>query len=144
LALYYEGNELKRLPLSSLSEAHPSWLKETDLGEGYPTCRWASIDISTVAIHPAPAVGGGTLEFMGVAEPMPLVNPGDQVAIPKEFADCLDDYAAHVLMLKLSGKPAADAMVLYQSFMSRMKDLKRFKGKINPQFYVESDTGQRQ
>ena len=137
-----DGVFLDKCGLYDLSHSHPTWLTDTSATTGVPTYQWSPIGISKFALYPAPSAGGGLLQITGIAEPTPLVSTSDRISFPNEFSDAVEDYAAHLLQIKCGGAIAAQAMVLYSQFMSRANELKRFKGKIAPQFKVEVDAAE--
>lgn len=128
---------LDKTNLQSLNHSAPAWMLENSANTGQLPYHWCPVGVSKFVIHPADSVGGRQMDVTGVAEPTPLVNDGDVIGYPNEFADAIEDYAAHYLMLKCGGVVAIQAMYQYAAFMRRANELKRYKSKIAPTFRVE-------
>jgi len=100
--------------------------------------QWWPIGTQKFGIHPADVIGGLPLAIVGVVEPTLLVNPTDVIDLPDEYTQIIDDYAAHVLQLKEGGKIFADASLLYQKFLSVMKDYGRWRYLVQPRYWIEA------
>lgn len=137
LRVLYAGRALEKSSLAQVGHLAPTWMNETTNDTQTPVTYWFPIGCSKFGIYPRPAVGGATITVVGVAEPTALVNGTDQVAYPSEFSDILESYATDALQLKAGGIVARTAAQHYQTFLGRLTELKRYKAKIAPQFFVE-------
>lgn len=131
------GRYLTRASLRKLGHAEPTWMRDTTSTVKHPVRDWAPVGVASFAIFPAEATAGKTITVTGVAEPVPLTELTHALQYPSEFADALEDYAAHVCAMKGGGVVSKAAMVAYQGFLGRMNELRRYKGKIAPQFRVQ-------
>lgn len=131
------GRPLGRASFRAMGRSRRHWLRESTETEQSSVERWIPMGLSKFAIHPYDAVGGRAITVTGVAEPAPLVNAGDETQYPTEFQDALELYAAHGLLLKAGGMASRAGMTQYQSFLSRMRDLRRYQTNVNPVFFVE-------
>jgi hypothetical protein len=131
------GRPLGRSSFRSMGRSRQNWLAESTETQQSPVERWVPMGLNKFAIHPYDGIGGRQITVTGVAEPTPLAGSSDEAQYPSEFQDALTLYAVHSLLLKAGGMAARSAMMQYQSFLSRMKDLRRYQAKINPIFFVE-------
>lgn len=131
------GQYLRKVPFRNIGRDFPMWQTETTNTVGRPFDSWIPLGLKTFAVYPIDPDGGKTIKVTGVAELQRLTSDVDLIPFPSEFAGSLEDYAAHVCMMKCGGNTAKAAMGLYQGFLGRMKELKRYKSQINPRFYVE-------
>ena len=131
------GRYLNKTTVRRLGHAEPTWMRDTTATTHRPTQDWCPIGLKSFAIYPADANSGKILSVTGVAEPTILVNDSDAIQYPSEFADAIEEYAAHACMIKGGGTVSKAAMVSYQGFMARIQELRRYKAKISPRFRVE-------
>lgn len=137
MAIAFNGRQLRRSTFRALTRDHRLWTQQNTINYG-PVAEWWPIGIQKFGIHPADMMGTLTLAITAVIEPPLLVNQTDQTIVPDEFTEALIELAAHVLQLKEGGKIFADASVLYQKFLSEMKDYGRWRYMAQPRFWVES------
>lgn len=135
----FNGRYLTPAPMSDFGLSYPRWISETTAQAGTNVTHWVPLGMRKFAIYPIDPVGSNTLTVTGVAEPTVLSADADEIQYPSEFGDILEEYAAHLVMIKAGGVVAKTAMLHYQSFLKRMGDLKRYKSKINPVFYIEQE-----
>lgn len=123
LRVDYEGRELERTPLTSLSRHHPYWWRETTSNCG-PVQHWTPIGNTRFLIHPADASGGRALEVFGVAPVTPLAAPAQPITLDDAFMEMLVEYAAHRMPLKEGGEVFSSASgQLYPSLIRRLKQI---------------------
>lgn len=137
MAVAFNNRQLRRSTFRALTQRYRLWYQDTTNSFG-PVAEWWPIGIQKFGIHPADLIGGLPLAIIGVIEPTLLVSPTDVIDLPDEYTQIIDDYAAHVLQLKEGGKIFADASLLYQKFLSIMKDYGRFRYMTQPRYFVES------
>ena len=130
-----DGRQLKRSSLRHLSSRRQNWLKEATTG---PPSVWVPVGNRTLAIYPKDSVGGRTLRIVGVLEPTLLVNNSDEIDLPDEMTDAIEDLAVLGLQLKEGGKPFADASTKYQDFLRDVTIWQRWRGIKHPRFFIES------
>jgi hypothetical protein len=136
LRLTLDGQAVQKASAFSLSQTKPLWITETSDSTSVSPYHWAPMGITKFGFHPADSNGGKLLEVTGVANPPLLVNTTDVIGYPNEFADGIEDYAAHILMMKAGGSISIQSMYLFSTFQGRVNELKRFKQKIAPLFRV--------
>lgn len=136
LAVAFNNRQLRRSTFRALTQRYRLWYQDTTTSFG-PVAEWWPIGIQKFGIHPADVVGGLSLAIVGVIEPTLLVNQTDVIVLPDEFTETVVELAAHVLQLKEGGKIFSDASLLYQKFLSEMKDYGRWRYMIQPRYWVE-------
>lgn len=137
MAIAFNGRQLRRTTFRALTRDYRLWSLQNTVNYG-PVAHWWPIGIQKFGIHPADMMGSLTLAITAVVEPPLLVNQTDQTIVPDEFTESLIELAAHVLQLKEGGKIFADASVLYQKFLSEMKDYGRWRYLVQPRYWIEA------
>ncbi len=137
MAIAFNGRQLRRTTFRALTRDHRLWSQENTVNFG-PVAVWWPIGIQKFGIHPADMVGSLSLAITAVIEPTLLVNQTDTINVPDEFTEIIIEGAAHVLQLKEGGKVFADASILYQKFLSEMKDYGRWRYMVQPRYWVEA------
>ena len=133
----YDGRVLDKTSLHRLSNAFPSWPKDTASNSGLPVARWAPLGLTKIAIHPAPSTSNLTIKLSGVVDQTALASDITTIPLPDEFAGMIEDLASVYLQLKQGGQVFRQSAVLYEAFLRRMKELKRFTTIKMPSYRAE-------
>jgi hypothetical protein len=136
LRVQFERNYLGRSSVNSIGQKHPNWTQGTTANTGLPVTYWIPLGFTKFAIYPADALGGGDILVTGVQEPVPLVNPSDQISWPNELTGAFDLLAAHTLQLKESTQIFAQASKDYQGFMRMAKQITILQGLKMPSYFL--------
>jgi hypothetical protein len=139
LRLQFETQFLEKFALSNLGSVSPNWMTETTANTGVQVSHWATAGLNKFAIHPVDAIGGNIIQITGVQEPQLLVNPTDVIQFPNEFSELIEDMAVVTLVLKEGGKIFSDASILYQKYLSKLKQWKRWQSAVMPAYWVEME-----
>lgn len=134
LRVYCEGRELEKLTLTELGQAYRSWAVDTTATKG-PTARWAPIGLSRFVIHPIDAVGGNFLETQGIVPMTPLVADDDVMSLEDPWLDLIVRYAQARVLLKDSAQTFAQASLIYQQWISTLKNFTAWSGMRWPAYW---------
>jgi hypothetical protein len=134
----FQGRALNKTSVWRLGHSNPTFLRDTTETTQCAVSDWYPVGVGKVGIFPVDAVGGRTLSVTGVATVTPpMVNDTDSIPYPSEYGDFIEDYAAHVCQFKAGGIISAMAMKAYQGLTGRINDIRRFKAKVAPKYYIE-------
>ena len=138
LRVQFEQTVLEKYSLTNMGMIAPNWLTENTANTGAPVSHWTSVGLQKFAIHPADSVGGNDILVTGIAEPVLLVSGSDTISFPNEYAEALEDMAVVTLVMKESGTIFTQASVMYQKFISKMKQFQRFENLRWPAYWIET------
>lgn len=115
----FNGKALTQTSLNEMDSARPNWQSQTTATPGVPSEPkvWMPISLSTIAIWPADAVGGGVLAFDGVATTPVLKADGDYIAIGADELNVLVGYALHAAAFKEGGERFEATMKYLKDFL---------------------------
>ena len=136
MRVQFEGSYLQKVFPNQIGKSNATWVTDTTTTTGQEVSEWIPIGLTTFAIHPADALGGGALQMTGIAEPVPLVNPNDNVSIPGEYTDTIVDLGAQVLSLKESAAQFRTMAAYYQLYLSLIKKATIWRGASMPRFWI--------
>ncbi len=117
-----DGWPLTETGLFDLDNGRPGWMAETTASGGDVPTRptlWAPIDLQSIAIWPADAVGGATLLVDGVADTPFLGLPDSGVDLDDDLLDAVLDCAQHTAAWKEGSERFAATRPLFLAFLQR-------------------------
>jgi hypothetical protein len=137
--VYFEGRQLAKESIRKMSLLRRDWITDVSSTRG-PVCDWIPFGIGTFAIHPADSIGGNDLLVVGIAEPTPLVLDADPITLPDEDADSIAELSSANLTFREGGAIFAASSLLYQKFLSRMKERMTWKAVKLPRYWILAAT----
>lgn len=140
MRVQFESTYLQKVFPNQIGKSNATWVTDTTTTTGQEVSEWIPIGLTTFAIHPADALGGGALQMTGIAEPAPLVNPGDSVPIPGEYSDTIVNLSAQVLSLKESSAEFKTMAAYYQVYLSLIKKAAIWQNARMPRFFLPETT----
>lgn len=118
--LLFNGIPLGPSSIQALNMGRSSWESDTTTTGGeVPTQPqiWAPAGLTLMAIWPADAVGGNSLNADGIADTPILTVDGDFVNIDTSELDCLLDYIEHLCQFKSGAEVLQNSQALLQDFL---------------------------
>lgn len=135
LNVYLERQEVMQSPASDLGKTKPQWLR----GLGSKPMYWVPLGISMFALVPTEKRGGQFLEAWGVTEPAALVNATDTTELADEFDELVVEYAYMNATIREPGKVFTDASRLYQPWLKKINELRRWQDQVSPRYWIEKE-----
>jgi hypothetical protein len=132
LRLTFAGPFLEKTSLEKLSNYNPNWQLDTTRNTGIPVVQWVTSGLWNFAIHPADSIGSNTMLLTSVLEPTLLVDSGDTIQVPNEYAEAIEELSVVALVLKEGGKSFADILMLRQKAMDTLKKFRRWQTERQP------------
>lgn len=136
LRVYYEGRQLEKVSIRSISMRFRSWVTDQS-NRGSPVQRWVPMGLGMFAIHPTDSVGGNNLQVNGFANLVPLVLPTDTVNIEDEWVSLVENFAAQTLPIKESPQIFSQASLLYQEAVRGLKQKLYWSEVKFPRYFVK-------
>ncbi len=117
----FDGVTMAPSSLTEMDAGKPGWQSQmTSDGGAVPTTPqiWLPMSIDLIAIWPADAVGGHTLNVDGISQTPRLMADIDFIDIGAEAFNAILGYALHMLALKEGGDRFAATMPLFKDFLA--------------------------
>jgi hypothetical protein len=121
---------IRKASLKGLDDMQPNWQK--DAAAGQIQC-WFPLGVSGFGIYPQ-LNADATVIMDFLASPVNVARPytgAEPVPFQAEFTDFLPQYAAAILRTKEGGVEAEEAQTVYEEYLSRMKALSLFQGRLD-------------
>lgn len=121
---------IRKVSLKSLDDMFPKWQRSSP---GTQIQAWFPLGVSRFGVYPQ-LTADATVIMDYIASPVNKARPYDGTeAIPfqGEFTDAFSQYAAAMLRAKEGGAEAEEGSVVYQEYLSRMKALSAFQGRLD-------------
>lgn len=121
---------IRKTSLKTLDDMVPTWQQETP---GEQIRAWFPLGLSHIGIYPQLSADSQVvMDFMYSPVNQPRPYDGTQIVpLQKEFNNLLTTYAAAMLRTKEGGAEAEEADVVFQAFMSKMKELSVFQTRVD-------------
>jgi hypothetical protein len=134
---------IRKVTLKGMDDMIPGWQQAAP---GSQIIAWGPIGVSQFFIYPQLAASA-TVIMDFIMSPVNEVRPytgNETIPFQVEFQDALSQYAAALLRAKEGGAEAEESAVVYQAYLSRMKALSAFSGRLDSLVFTGAYGGRTQ
>lgn len=125
---------VRKSSLKSLDDMNPGWQQAAP---GAQIISWFPLGVSGFGIYPQLTQQQNVvMDFLQcpINQPRPLTG-NETIPLQHEFADLLSKYAAAQLRAKEAGAEAEEADTVFQEYLSEVRDLSLFQGRVDSLVY---------